>query len=139
MSAVDWHQFVSSIVKEQIGKGDTDLQYHDPYPDSVAQYPFPHGFKNIVFTTFSGETKEDAATHMASSKVQCGQYVNNNILKLKLFGISLSGAAFSWYPRLKPGSIADWPTMERLFRETYGTIEPEVGLDSLTQMKQQSM
>ena len=76
---------------------------------------------------------------MARFKVQCGQYGNNDILKLKLFGTSLSGATFSWYSRLKPGSIADWPTMERLFRETYGTIELEVDLESLTQMSQQSM
>ncbi|KAL6203512.1 hypothetical protein ACLB2K_027212 [Fragaria x ananassa] len=40
---------------------------------------------------------------------------------------------------LKLGSIADWPTMQRLFRETYDTIEPEVGLDSFTQMSQQCM
>ena len=83
------------------------MHYRDPYPDSVAQYPFPHGFKNIVFTTFSGETREDAATHMARFKVQCGQYGNDDMLKLKLFGTSLSGAAFTWYSRLKPGSIAD--------------------------------
>ena len=40
---------------------------------------------------------------------------------------------------MKPRSIADWPTIERLFRETYDTIELEVGLDFLTQMSQQSM
>ncbi|KAL6199345.1 hypothetical protein ACLB2K_029129 [Fragaria x ananassa] len=50
---------------------------------------------------------------------------NNDILKLKLFGTSLFGAAFSWYSRLKPGSIADWPTMETLLRETYDTIKLE--------------
>ena len=69
MTAADWRQLISAIVKEQSGKSDSDLQYRDPYPDSVAQYPFPHGFKNIVFTTFSGDTKEDAATHMARFKV----------------------------------------------------------------------
>nr|XP_011457309.1 PREDICTED: uncharacterized protein LOC105349391 [Fragaria vesca subsp. vesca] len=62
---------------------------------------------------------------MARFKVQCGQYGNDDMLKLKLFGTSLSGAALTWYSRLKPRSIADWPTMEKLFRETYGTIEPE--------------
>ncbi|KAL6124870.1 hypothetical protein ACLB2K_077378 [Fragaria x ananassa] len=77
VTAADWHQLISNIVKEQTEKCDADLQYRNPYPDSVAQYRFPHGFKNIVFTTFSGEIREDATTHMTCFKVQCGQYENN--------------------------------------------------------------
>ena len=72
VTVADWRQIISSIVEEQTGKGDADLQYRDPYPNSVAQRPFPRGFKNIVFTTFSGETREDATTNMARFKVQCG-------------------------------------------------------------------
>ncbi|XP_062014510.1 uncharacterized protein LOC133731058 [Rosa rugosa] len=99
--------------------------------------PFPRGYKNIIFSTFSGEDSENAATHLARFKVQCGQYQNDDSLKCKIFGTFLSGAAFTWFSKLRLGLVANWPAIEKLFRETFGAIEPEFDLASLTQMSQQ--
>ncbi|XP_040367367.1 uncharacterized protein LOC121050646 [Rosa chinensis] len=80
---------------------------------------------------------EASIGNTARFRVQCGQYQNDDILKCRIFGTSLSGATFRWFSKLRPGTVADWPAMEKLFRETFGAIEPEVDLASLTQMSQQ--
>ncbi|KAL6199386.1 hypothetical protein ACLB2K_029170 [Fragaria x ananassa] len=75
---------------------------------------------------------EDAATHISRFQGECGPYGNDPLLILRVFGSSLSGSALTWYTKLTPGSIPDWTTMERMFKTTFGTVEPEVDLSSLT-------
>ncbi|XP_024200122.1 uncharacterized protein LOC112203378 [Rosa chinensis] len=111
--------------------------YQGPFPPHITQTPYPRGYKNITFSTFSGEEVENAAAHLVRFRVQCDQYQNDDNLKCNIFATSLSGSAFTWFTKLQPGSVASWPAMEKLFKETFGTIEPEVDLASLTQMAQQ--
>ncbi|KAL6210238.1 hypothetical protein ACLB2K_015471 [Fragaria x ananassa] len=80
--------------------------------------------KSICFTPFSGEGSEDVATHISRFQSECGPYGNDPLLKLRVFGSSLAGSALTWYTKLVPGSIPDWATMERMFRTTFGTVEP---------------
>ncbi|XP_062006010.1 uncharacterized protein LOC133723211 [Rosa rugosa] len=91
------------------------------------------GYRNIIFSTLSGEDTESAANHLARFRVQCGQYQNDDSLKCKIFATLLSRAAFTWFSKLKSGSITDWPAMQKLFRETFRDID----LACLTQMSQQ--
>ncbi|KAL6181779.1 hypothetical protein ACLB2K_048428 [Fragaria x ananassa] len=92
--------------------------------------------ENIRFTPFSGEGSKDAATHISRFQSECGPYGNDPLLKLRVFGSSLEGSTLTWYTKLVPGSIPNWATMERMFRTTFGTVEPEVDLSSLTSMYQ---
>ncbi|XP_061998980.1 uncharacterized protein LOC133716291 [Rosa rugosa] len=111
--------------------------YQGPFPPHIMHSPYPRGCKNIMFSTFSGEEIESVAAHLVRFRVQYSQYQNDDSLKCKIFATSLSGAAFTWFTKLQPGSVASWPGMEKLFKETFGTIEPEVDLASLTQIAQQ--
>ena len=58
------------------------------------------------------------------------------ILKTKLFGSLLIGAAFGWYSRLKLTSVSGWDEMEKIFRKQFGKIEVEVGISELSIMYQ---
>ncbi|KAL6125928.1 hypothetical protein ACLB2K_073979 [Fragaria x ananassa] len=88
-----------------------NLTYHTPYPDYVAGVDWPQNYRSIRFTPFSGEGSEDAATHISRFQSECGPYGNDPLLKLRVFGI--------------------------FGRTTFGTVEPEVDLSSLTSMYQQ--
>ena len=103
----------------------------------MAVAEWPKGYKLIKFTTFSGEGSEDAVTHISRFQGECGPYGGDDNLKLRAFGSSLSGSALTWYTKLAPRSVLDWATMEAMFRTTFGVVEPEVDLSSLTSMYQQ--
>ncbi|XP_062014461.1 uncharacterized protein LOC133730992 [Rosa rugosa] len=128
---------VEEMIRAVNQRPNLEETYQGPFPQHILQAHYPRGYKTITLSTFSGEDVESAMAHLIKFRVQCGQHQNDDILKCKIFATSLSGTAFTWYTRLQPGSITDWPVMEKLFRETFRTIEPEVDLASLTQMAQQ--
>ncbi|KAL6185856.1 hypothetical protein ACLB2K_041979 [Fragaria x ananassa] len=106
-------------------------------PTAANGADWPLNYKNIRFTPFLGEGFEDAATHISRFQSECGHYRNDPLLKMRVFGSCLVGSALTWYTKLVPGSIPDWATMERMFRTTFGIVEPEVDLFSLTSLYQQ--
>ncbi|KAL6129035.1 hypothetical protein ACLB2K_072388 [Fragaria x ananassa] len=126
-------------VETRLRESGVNLTYESPFPDYVAGADWPLNYRNILFTPFSGEGSEDAVTHISRFQSECGPYGNDPSLKLRVFGSSLAGSALTWYTKLVPGSIPDWATMERMFRTTFDTVEPEVDLSSLTSMYQQPM
>ncbi|KAK9942350.1 hypothetical protein M0R45_008020 [Rubus argutus] len=126
---------VRKAVRSHLGE---ELGYNFPFSKEIAEVNYPKGHKNINFTLFSGEdVKENAAVHIARFTTQCGDLGKSNLYKLKLFGSSLTGAAFGWYSRLKPASVNGWDEMEKIFREQFGKIEAEVGISELSSMYQQ--
>lgn len=40
--------------------------------------------------------------------IECEEANSNDILKMRLFSLSLSGAAFTWFTSLPPNSIYSW-------------------------------
>ena len=106
---------VEEMIRLANPRAQIDGVYEGPFLPHIMLAPFPRGYKNIIFSTFSGEDTENATTHLARFRVQCGQYQNDDVLKCRIFGTSLSGAAFRWFSKLRPGTVADWPAMEKLF------------------------
>ncbi|KAK9932467.1 hypothetical protein M0R45_019705 [Rubus argutus] len=101
-----------------------EFGYNFPFSKEIAEVNYPKGHKTINFTLFSGENvKENAAVHIARFTTQCGDLGKSNLYKLKIFGSSLTGAAFGWYSRLKPASVSGWDEMEKIFHEQFGKIE----------------
>ncbi|CAL2247105.1 unnamed protein product [Prunus armeniaca] len=70
--------------------------YRKPYPAYIDQIPLSPSFKVPNFTLFNGEdTHASSVEHIGRFFVQCIAIENNPLLKLRLFGNSLSGQAFT--------------------------------------------
>ncbi|KAK9950906.1 hypothetical protein M0R45_006372 [Rubus argutus] len=83
---------VRKAVRSHLGE---ELGYNFPFSKEIAEVNYPKGHKTINFTLFSDEdVKENAAVHIARFTTQCGDLGKSKLYKLKLFGSSLTGAAF---------------------------------------------
>jgi hypothetical protein len=54
---------------------------------------------------FSGEDSKATLEHVEQFILQCGEASANDALKLKMFHLSLSDTAFTWFTSLAPDSI----------------------------------
>jgi hypothetical protein len=79
--------------------------YQRPYPEYVDSVPYPQGFEVPNFTKFTGEDARTTMEHIGQFIEQCGKVGSNDLLKLKLFPLSLSNFASTWYSLLAPNSI----------------------------------
>ncbi|XP_020411117.1 uncharacterized protein LOC109946773 [Prunus persica] len=71
--------------------------YRKPDPAYIDQIPLSPNFKVPYFTLFNGEDPHASSVeHIGRFSVQCIAIENNPLLKLRLFGNSLSGQAFTW-------------------------------------------
>ena len=89
-TGADMMEQIRQLIRTEIGGPSTNLQYRNPFPDHVANSEWPRGYKPIKFTSFSGERSEDAATHISRFQSECGPHGNDENLKLRAFGSSLS-------------------------------------------------
>jgi hypothetical protein len=53
----------------------------------------------------SGEDGKSTLEYIGQFILQCGEASANDALKLKMFHLSLSGTAFTWFTSLTPNSI----------------------------------
>jgi hypothetical protein len=68
--------------------------------------------------------------------LQCGEARSNNTLKLRMFPLSLSGTAFTWFTSFAPNSIFTWAQLEQKFHEYFYSDDTELRLSHLTVIKQ---
>ena len=68
--------------------------------------------------------------------MQLGEAGLNDALRVRLFSLSLTGTAFSWFSSLVPGSILNWNQLERKFHDHFFSGEIEIRLLDLTSVKQ---
>jgi hypothetical protein len=93
--------------------------YQRPYPEHVDSVLYPQGFEVPNFTKFTGENAITTMEHIGRFIDQCGKAGSDNLLKLKLFPLSLSNFASTWYSLLAPSSISTWSQMEREFHDYF--------------------
>jgi hypothetical protein len=79
--------------------------YQKPYPDYYDQLLYPRGYRVPEFSKFSWEDGKTTFEHVGQFILQCGEASVNNALKLRMFPLSLSGTAFTWFTSLAPNSI----------------------------------
>ena len=63
-------------------------------------------------------------------------YGSTDHLKIRMFPLSLSGTAFSWFSALSPNSIQTWSQLERKFHEHFYNGNNKLRLCHLTSVKQ---
>jgi hypothetical protein len=79
--------------------------YQKPYPDNYEFVAYTQGFRIPEFVKFTGDDSRTPLEHIGQFMIQCGEASTNDICKLKLFPLSLSGAAFTWFISLPPNSV----------------------------------
>ena len=100
---------IADIVREMCGPMARGVQtpvYRKPYPKWVDRvHEYPRGFRIPEFALFYGNGNQSTVEHIARFAAQCGEFTNNNYMKLRLFPNSLTGGAFVWYINLTASSI----------------------------------
>ena len=87
--------------------------YKTPYPPAYNQIPLPHKYKMPDFTKFSGQGEVSTMEHVNRFLLQLGEAGNHDALRVRLFSLSLSGSAFTWFTTLPANSILYWADLER--------------------------
>jgi hypothetical protein len=72
------------------------------------------------FSTFFGNTSEDAEKHLFRFKSTCDVFnlIEDNVT-CRLFLQTLCGDALEWYNSLLPGTITSWDVLETSFAENF--------------------
>jgi hypothetical protein len=107
--------------------------YRKSYPDYYDQLPYPRGYR---VSKFSGEDGKTTLEHVGQFILQCGEASVNDALKLRIFLLSLSCTAFTWFTSLTPNSIFTWAQLEQKFHEYFYSGDTELRLSHLTAVKQ---
>jgi hypothetical protein len=86
--------------------------YQKSYPDYYNQLSYPRGYRVPKFSKFSGEYDKTTLEHVGQFILQYGEASANDALILRIFPLSLSGIAFTWFTSLAPRSIFTWAQLE---------------------------
>lgn len=88
-------------------------KYQRPYPVHFDLAPYP--FSLPYFVKFSGENSETPWEHVTRYLAQLGEASSVEAFKVRLFDLSLTGAALWWYSSLPPNSVHAWSQLEHQF------------------------
>ena len=89
--------------------------YQRPYPESYDYVAYAQGFKIPEFVKFARDDSLTTLEHIGQFIIQCGEVSTNDIYKLRLFPLSLSGAAFTCFILLRPNSVYTFADLEQKF------------------------
>ena len=64
--------------------------YQRPYPKQIDSVSYPQGFEMPNFIKFTGEDARTTMEHIGQFIEQCGKAGSDDLLKIKLFPLSLS-------------------------------------------------
>ena len=93
----DWTSKIAEVMREQFGlrPKQQSVMYKTPYPPAYDQILLPHKYKIPDFTKFSGQGNVSMVEHVNRFILQCGESTNQDLLRVRLFSLSLSGSAFA--------------------------------------------
>jgi hypothetical protein len=104
-----------------------DSSYVDvwpPYPEVVAQKPYPANYISPMFLKYDGRTA-NAKEHVRHFVDTLTAHAHNHDLRKKEFSKSLEGCAFSWYDSLAPGSMFGWNDLAMHFMKKFFPVMTE--------------
>jgi hypothetical protein len=74
--------------------------------------------------------------HVGQFILQYDEANANDMIKLRIFHLSLSSTAFTWFTSLAFNSIFTWAQLEQKFHEYFYSVDTELRLSHLTAIKQ---
>ena len=101
----------TKLSEQGINSGRNRL-YQRPYPDAYDLVPYPTGWCVLDFIKFSGDDNRSSWEHISQYVAQLGEASFSNSLRVRLFSLSLTGTAFSWFSALPPNSVRSWNELE---------------------------
>ena len=110
--------------------------YQKPYPEHFDAISYPQGYKVPDFVKFSCEGTKTTWEHVSQYLAQLGEAGSIEELKVRLFPLSLTGTAFSWFAALPHGSILLWSQLEQKFHDHFYSSDNELKLSHLTSVRQ---
>jgi hypothetical protein len=110
--------------------------YQKSYPSHSELVPYPMGWRTPDFVKFNGEDNRTTWEHVSQYLAQLGKVGSVDALKVRLFSLSLTGTAFSWFSSLSPNSIDSWEQLEHKFHDHFYSPENELKLSDLTSVRQ---
>jgi hypothetical protein len=98
---------LTTILRESFGIEPKGLGrvYQKSYPDYCDQLPYPRAYRIPKFAKFSREDGKTTLEYVGQFILQCREASANDAIKLKMFSLSLSTTAFTWFTSLAPKSI----------------------------------
>nr|ABF97755.1 retrotransposon protein, putative, unclassified [Oryza sativa Japonica Group] len=133
-----WVDMIADVMREQFGlkPKDTGNLYRHPYPEWFERVPLPNRFKVPDFSKFSRQDSVSTYEHVSRFLAQCGEASAVDALRVRLFPLSLSGSAFTWFSSLPYGSINSWADLEKQFHSYFYSGVHEMKLSDLTAIRQ---
>ena len=110
--------------------------YQRLYPDTFDLVPYPTGWRVPDFIKFSGDDNRSTWEHINQYVAQLGEASSSNALRVRLFSLSLTGTAFSWFSSLSPNLVRTWNELEQKFHDHFYIGENAAKLIDLTSVRQ---
>ena len=88
------------------------------------------------FSKFSGQDNVSTYEHVSRFLAQCGEASAVDALRVRLFPLSLSGSAFTWFSSLPYNSVQSWADLEKQFHSYFYSGIHEMKLSDLTAVRQ---
>ena len=85
---------------------------------------------------FSGDDNRAPWEHIDQYMLQLGKAGFHDALCIRLFSLSVTGTAFSWFSSLAPNSIQSWNQLECKFHDRFYNGDNEAKQSDLTSVRQ---
>jgi hypothetical protein len=79
--------------------------YQKPYPEFFNNVPYPRGFWVPDFAKCTGSDSKTTYEHVGQFLAQVNEIGINDVHKVRLFPLSLSGMTFNWFAYLPANSV----------------------------------
>jgi hypothetical protein len=116
-----------------------NLSYTKPYPSRFSSVPYPISWRCPEFVKFNGDDSKTMWEHVSQYLAQLGEASAIEEIKVRLFSLSLTGNAFSWFASLPVNSIRTWEQLEQKFHDHFYSGDNLLRLSHLTLVKKSMM
>jgi hypothetical protein len=110
--------------------------YKKPYPKYFDTNPYPWGFRVPDLAKFTGDDAKTTFEHVGQFLAQVNDVDITDVHKIRMFPLSLIGAAFNWFTSPPLNSIDSWASLEWKFYDYFYNGEVELRLSDLTSLMQ---
>jgi hypothetical protein len=110
--------------------------YQKLYPEYFDMIRYPRGFRVPDLAKFIGDDAKTTYEHIGQFFAQVIDVGIIDVHKIRIFLLSLTGAAFNWFTSLPPNSIDSWVSLEQKFHDSFYNGEVELRLSDLRSLRQ---
>jgi hypothetical protein len=112
--------------------------YQKLYPEFFDNVPYPRGFRVPDLVKFMGEDSKMSYKHIGKFLAQVSDFKINDVHKIRLFSLPLSGTTLNWFMSLSANSVDTWERLEQMFHDYFYNGETELRLSHLVYIKQKN-